>query len=77
MGEGVPTLDGKGVPTFDWGHLSSMGGGTYLGWGYLPRMEVVFTLDGGRGYLPLMGEGIPTLDGETSTINGRGYLPQM
>ena len=47
-------------------HTSMGGGGTYLGWR--------------EGYLPWMGEGVPTLDGEDGvpTLDGgRGYLPWM
>ena len=41
------------------------GAGTYLGWG--------------RGYLPWMGEGVPTLDGEgVPTLDGgRNTYPQV
>ena len=58
---------GKGVPTLE------RGGGTYLGQGEgLPILGTPSPhpdLAGGRGYLPWMGEGVPTLDG------WRGYLP--
>ena len=63
-GGGVPIFpgpDGGGVPTLDGGggtYLGLGGGDTYLGWGR-------------GGYLPWMGEAVPTLD------MGEGYLPWM
>ena len=48
-------------------YLGPGGGGTYLGW-----RERVPTLDRGRGYLPWMGEGVPTLNRGGGTYLGQG-----
>ena len=64
--EGIPTLDGGGIPTLNRGRgcLAWIGRGTYLGWGVptLDRGEGVPTLDGGRGTYLGSGKGVPSLD---------------